>query len=105
MIGKVGSCIEAVDVERVLPIGTTQEKLMRFSWEQTPSDKFLMTWNQFMEPNSMFIERVEDHEIAVTVRWGLMKQPSEKIQELLNAWLEKVETGTFRPSGIGGRRI
>ena len=105
MAGKVGNCIESVDVERVLPIGTSQEKRMRFSWEQIPSDKFLMSWNQFMEPNSMFIERVEVNELVVTVRWGLMKQPPEKIRDLLNTWLAQVESETFRPSGNGGRRI
>jgi hypothetical protein len=33
MDGKVGRCVEAVDVERVLPIGTSQEKRLRFEWE------------------------------------------------------------------------
>jgi hypothetical protein len=29
MDGKVGKCVEVVDVERVLPIGTSQEKRLR----------------------------------------------------------------------------
>jgi hypothetical protein len=45
MGGKLGKFIESVDVEKVLPIATTQEKRMRFAWETPPSANFLMTWN------------------------------------------------------------
>ena len=40
MDGKVGKCVETVDVERVLPINTAQEKRLRFEWEQKPSEHF-----------------------------------------------------------------
>ena len=105
VVGKLGKFVESVDVERVLPIATAQEKRMRFEWEQAPSSRFLMNWNKSMEPNSIFIEDVDDAGMTVTVRWALMKETPEKIRELLNRWLEKIETGTFRPSGEGGRRI
>jgi hypothetical protein len=105
MDGKVGKCVENVDVERVLPVGSAQEKRLRFEWEQKPSEKFLMTWNQDMEPNSMFVEEVNDEGITVTVRWALMKETPEQIAERLNRWLEQVEEGNFRRSGIGGRHL
>ena len=105
MIGTVGKCIEVTDVERVLPIATSKEKRMRFEWERMPSAEFLMTWNQFMEPNSLFVEELDEKGIAVTVRWGLMAQPPEKIGALINNWLEQTEDGQFRRSGIGGRRL
>ena len=105
MSGKVGQFIESVDVENVLPIGTTQEKRLRFAWEKLLSKEFLMNWNQVMEPNSMFIEDVDENGITVTVRWALMKETPDQIRERLNRWLEKVETGTFRQSGIGGRHL
>jgi hypothetical protein len=105
MDGKVGKCVENVDVERVLPVGSAQEKRLRFEWEQKPSEKFLMTWNQDMEPNSMFIEDVNDEGITVTVRWALMKETPEQIAARLNHWLEQVEEGKFRRSGIGGRHL
>ena len=78
---------------------------MRFAWETLPSKEFLMNWNQYMEPNSMFVEDVDETGITVTVRWALMNEPPEKIRERLNRWLEKVETGSFRRSGIGGRHL
>jgi hypothetical protein len=105
MAGKVGKCVEVLDVERVLPVGSAQEKRLRFEWEQEPSEKFLMTWNQDMEPNSMFVEEVNDEGITVTVRWALMKETPEQIAERLNRWLEQVEEGNFRRSGIGGRHL
>jgi hypothetical protein len=105
MAGKVGKCLEVVDVERVLPVATAQEKRMRFEWESLPSREFLMTWNQSMEPNSMFVESIDERGITVTVRWALMKEPPEKIAERINQWLEKVEEGKFRKSGVGGRHL
>lgn len=105
MTGRVGKCVEVTDVERVLPVATTKEKRLRFEWERMPSPEFRMTWNQFMEPNSMFVEEVDEKGITVTVRWGLMEQPPEKIGELINRWLEKTEARQFRRSGIGGKRL
>jgi len=105
MDGKVGKCVETVDVERVLPIDTSQEKRLRFEWEQRPSENFFMTWNQYMEPNSMFIEDVSDEGIAVTVRWALMKETPVQIAARLNRWLEQVEEGKYRHSGISGRHL
>src|SRR6266436_1641100 len=105
MDGKVGKCVETVDVERVLPIGTSQEKRMRFEWEQKPAEQFLMTWNQYMEPNSIFVEDVSDEGITVTVRWALMKETPEQIAARLNRWLEQVEDGKYRHSGISGRHL
>ncbi len=105
MAGKVGKLIETVDVEKVLPIATANEKRMRFEWEQQPSERFLMAWNQSMEPNSVFIEALDDTGITVTLRWGLMKQPPEKIRDLLNRWLEKTEQGEYRRSGNSGRHL
>lgn len=104
-IGKVGKCVEAVDVERVLPVATTTEKRLRFEWEQLPSEAFQMNWNFHMEPNQMFVERLDETGLTVTVRWGLMGQPPEKIAELINGWLEKCETGTYKRSGDGGNRL
>jgi hypothetical protein len=105
--GKVGKCVETVDVERVLPspVGTSQEKRLRFEWEQKPSERFLMTWNQNMEPNSLFVEDVNDEGIAVTARWALMKETPEQIAARLNRWLEQVEEGKYRHSGISGRHL
>jgi len=57
---KVGTLIESADVEMVLPVATSQEKRLRFSWEELPSKEFLMTWNQAMEPNSMFVEELDE---------------------------------------------
>jgi hypothetical protein len=105
MAGKVGKCIESVDVEKVLPIATAQEKRLRFEWETLASREFLMNWNQRMEPNSMFIEALDETGITVTVRWALMKESPEQIRDRLNRWLEKVEQGTYRPSGIGGKHL
>ena len=105
MSGKVGEFIESVDVENVLPIATSKEKRMRFAWETLPSKEFLMNWNQAMEPNSMFIEELDEQGITVTVRWALMNETPEQIRDRLNRWLEKVETGTFRPSGISGKHL
>ena len=105
MDGKVGKCVETVDVERVLPVDTSQEKRLRFGWEQRPSEHFLMAWNQYMEPNSMFIEDVSDDGITVTVRWALMKETPEQIAARLNRWLEQVEEGNYRHSGISGRHL
>ena len=105
MAGKVGKLVESVDVEKVLPIATAQEKRLRFEWETKPAEEFLMMWNQKMEPNSMFVEDVSDTAITVTVRWALMKEPPEKIRELLNRWLEQVEEGKFRRSGGSGSHL
>ena len=60
MTVKAGKCIEAVDMEKVLPIATTKEKRMRFAWEALLSKEFLMNWNHCMEPNSMFIEGIDE---------------------------------------------
>jgi len=105
MDGKVGKCVETVDVEKVLPIGTSQEKRLRFEWERQPSDHFLMSWNQHMEPNSIFVEDVSDEGITVTVRWALMKETPEQIAARLNRWLAEVEEGKYRRSGISGRHL
>jgi hypothetical protein len=105
MDGKVGKCVETVDVERVLPIDTAQEKRLRFEWEQLPSDHFLMSWNQYMEPNSIFLEDVSEEGITVTVRWALMKETPEQIAARLNHWLEQVQEGDYRHSGISGRHL
>ena len=105
MDGKVGKCVETVDVERVLPVGSAQEKRLRFEWEQKPSEHFLMTWNQAMEPNSIFVEDVNDEGVTVTVRWALMQETPGQIAARLNRWLEQVEAGNFRQSGISGRHL
>jgi hypothetical protein len=105
MSGRVGKCVEVADVERVLPIATAQEKRLRFEWERKPSDAFLMNWNYYMEPNSMFVEEIDERGITVTVRWALMKESPEKIAALINRWLEQVEEGKFRKSGWSGTRI
>ena len=105
MSGKVGALIESVDVENVLPIATSKEKRLKFAWETLPSKEFLMNWNQAMTPNSMFVEDIDEQGITVTVRWALMNEPPEKIRDRLNRWLEKVETGSYRHSGIGGRHL
>jgi len=105
MDGKVGKCLEVVDVERVLPIDTAQEKRLRFAWEQKPSEHFLMMWNQYMEPNSIFLEDVSNEDITVTVRWALMKETPEQIAARLNRWLEQIEEGKYRQSGISGRHL
>ncbi len=105
MDGKVGKCLDVVDVERVLPVGTSQEKRLRFQWEQAPSEQFLMSWNQYMEPNSVFVEDVSTEGITVTVRWALMKETPEQIATRLNRWLEQVEEGKYRHSGISGRHL
>ena len=105
MDGKVGKCVEVVDVERVLPVGSSREKRLRFEWEQPPSERFLMTWNQAMEPNSMFVEEINDEGITVTVRWALMQETPEQIAARLNRWLQQVEESKFRPSGISGRHL
>jgi hypothetical protein len=103
--GQVGELIESVDVERVLPVATAQEKRLRFAWATVPSKEFLMGWNQHMEPNSMFIEDCDERGIAVTVRWALMKETPEKIRDRLNQWLEKVEDSNYRRSGISGSHL
>ena len=105
MDGKVGKCVETVDVERVLPVDTSAEKRLRFEWEQRPSENFFMTWNQTMEPNSMFIEEVSHEGISVTVRWALMKEAPEQIAARLNRWLEQIEEGKYRHSGVSGRHL
>jgi hypothetical protein len=105
MGGEIGKCVETVDVERVLPIDTSQEKRMRFEWERKPSEHFLMTWNQSMEPNSIFVEDISNEGITVTVRWALMKEAPEQIAARLNRWLEQVEDGNYRHSGINGRHL
>jgi len=103
--GKVGEFLRSEDVETVLPIATSQEKRMRFVWETLPSKEFLMTWNQAMEPNSMFVEQLDEQGITVTVRWALMKETPEQIRDRLNRWLENVEGDAYRHSGISGRHL
>lgn len=105
MDGKVGKCVETVDVERVLPIDASQEKKLRFEWEQKPSGHFLMSWNQYMEPNSIFVEDISNEGITVTVRWALMKETPEQIAARLNKWLAQVEEGNYRHSGTSGRHL
>ena len=105
MDGVVGKCLEVVDVERVLPIDTAQEKRLRFAWERKPSEHFLMMWNQYMEPNSIFLEDVSNEDITVTVRWALMKETPEQIAARLNRWMEQIEEGKYRHSGISGRHL
>jgi len=105
MAGKVGKCIETVEVERVLPIATSNEKRLRFAWELRPSQEFLMNWNQHMEPNSLFVEDIDDQGITITVRWALMKETAEQIAARLNRWLAMVEQGGFRRSGVEGRHL
>jgi len=103
--GKVGKFIESVDVETVLPIATSQEKRLRYAWETMPSKEFLITWNQAMEPNSMFVAELDEQGIVVTVRWALMKETPEQIAARINRWLEKVEGNGYRHSGISGRHL
>lgn len=105
MSAKVGKCVEATDVEAVLPVQSWQEKRLRFEWAEKPSAEFLMNWNVYEGPNQMFVEDLDDTGVVVTVRWALMQQPPEKIAEYLNNWLAKCESGTWKPSGIGGRRL
>ena len=105
MSGKVGEFIGSDDVEMVLPIATSQEKRLRYRWEQKPSVEFLMNWNHAMEPNSMFVEELDDQGITVTVRWALMKESPEKIRDRLNRWLAKVEGDAYRHSGISGKHL
>jgi hypothetical protein len=105
LMTEVGQHLETVDVEKVLPIATTQEKRLRFAWEQLPAKEFLMNWNHAMEPNSLFIEALDDAGITVTVRWALMKKSPEQIRDRLNRWLAKVEGDTYRRSGIAGKHL
>ena len=105
MAGRVGQLIESVDVERVLPVATSNEKRLRFAWEAQPSREFMMNWNQHMEPNSMFIEDVDEQGITATVRWALMNEKPEQVAARLNSWLEMVEQGKFRPSGQRGKHL
>ena len=105
MSGKVGEFVEGTDVEMVLPVATTQEKRLRFAWETLPSKEFLMNWNHAMEPNSMFIEALNDAGITVTVRWALMKESPEQIRDRLNRWLANVEGDAYRHSGISGKHL
>jgi hypothetical protein len=103
--GKVGEFLGSEDVEMVLPVATTQEKRLRFRWEAMPAPEFLMNWNQAMEPNSMFIEELDDAGITVTVRWALMKESPDQIRDRLNRWLAKVEGDAYRHSGISGKHL
>ena len=105
MSGKVGQFIESVDVETVLPVATSQDKRMRFAWEALPSQDFLMTWNHAMEPNSMFIEELNEQGITVTVRWALMKETPEQIAERIGRWLQQVEGDSYRHSGVSGKHL
>ena len=102
---KVGQLIESTDVEMVLPVATSQEKRMRFGWEELPAKDFWMTWNQAMEPNSMFVEELDEHGITVTVCWALMKETPEQIAARLNKWLAKVEGDAYRRSGVSGKHL
>ncbi len=105
MDGKVGQHIETVDVEKVLPIATAKEKRMRFAWEAMPSKEFLMNWNQHMEPNSMFIEDINEQGMVVTLRWGLMTATPDQVRERLNNWMAKVQESTYRHSGWRGKHL
>ena len=105
MNAKVGQHIETVEVEKVLKIATTKEKQMRFAWETVPSADFLMNWNQRMEPNSMFIEDLDEQGIVVTLRWALMTATPDQVRERLNNWLAKVEGSSYRSSGEHGRHL
>jgi hypothetical protein len=89
----------------VLPVATSTEKRLRFGWESMPGVEFLMNWNHAMEPNSMFIEELDDAGITVTVRWGVMKESPEQIRERLNKWIAKVEGVSYRASGISGKHL
>ena len=102
---KVGKLLESTDVELVLPIATSQEKRLRFGWEELPSKDFLMIWNQAMEPNSMFVEELDENGITVTVRWALMKETPEQIAGRIDRWLAKVEGNGYRHSGVQGRHL
>lgn len=104
-IGQVGECLGVEDVEVELPVQTWQEKRLRFAWANPPSARFQMTWNQFEAPNSLFVEDLSDTALTVTARWALMKETPEQIAARVNRWLEKCETGTWKPSGQGGRRL
>ena len=104
-MAKVGQHLETVDVETVLPIATSQEKRMRFAWAELPSKEFLITWNQAMEPNSMFVEELDENGITVTVRWALMKETPEQIAARIDQWLAKVESEGYRHSGISGKHL
>ena len=105
MTGRIGQLIESLDVERVLPVATNNEKRLRFAWETQPSREFVMNWNQHMEPNSLFVEDVDEQGITVTVRWALMNESPEKIRDRLNRWLEMVERRKFRHSGQSGKHL
>ncbi len=102
---KVSQLLEQHEVERVLPVGISKEKQLRFAWDSPPPEKFRMTWNQHMEPNSMFVEDVTDHHLTVTVRWGLMNQSTDHLRDLINNWLAKCHTGSFKKSGNPGRHL
>lgn len=104
-MAKVGRCVEATEVETVLPVQTWKEKRLRYEWVEPPSPHFLMNWNFYEGPNQMFIEDVDDLGITVTARWALMEKTPEQLAEYLNNWLAKCETGTWKPSGHGGRRL
>jgi hypothetical protein len=105
MAGQVGKLVSAEDVEQVLPVGAWKEKRLRFEWVNKPSPAFLMNWNYYEAPNSMFVDDLDEAGISVTVRWGLMNQPPETIAELINNWLQQCETGAWKPSGPGGKRL
>ena len=104
-MAKVGQHLETVDVETVLPVATSQEKRLRFAWAELPSKEFLITWNQAMEPNSMFVEELDENGITVTVRWALMKETPEQIAARIDKWLAKVESDGYRHSGISGKHL
>lgn len=104
-MAQVGQLLESADVERVLPVAAATEKRLRFAWAEPPSRELLMNWNTRMEPNSMFLEELDEHGLTVTVRWALMKESPEQIRERLNRWLRQVEQGTYRRSGTAGRRL
>ncbi|MEI6083241.1 MAG: hypothetical protein WCS70_02955 [Verrucomicrobiota bacterium] len=101
----IGQHLETVDVERVLPVATANEKRMRFAWATKPSAEFLMNWNHRMEPNSMFVDDISEDGIAVTLRWGLLNATPEKIQGYLNNWLARVEGNSYRHSGGHGAHL
>jgi hypothetical protein len=105
--GKLGKCVSMEEREVVYPepLGTAKEKVVRFEWEQPPSPNFLMTYNQFMEPNSAFVEQADNEGMTFVLRWGLMSQPEDKVRDLLNNWLARCESGTYRRSGISGRHL
>jgi hypothetical protein len=70
--------VEAVEVEKVLPITTTKEKRMRLASETLSSTEFLMNPHACLKPSSVFIgdvrplmkEMPEQSPSGSTAGWG-----------------------------------